>query len=168
MQDKQAGRKTDRLIHAIGGWPYATDFLSKQNGGRTQKQEWPGQFRRCKLYLYLSYDLLILNVSCVFVRVMLLHTICVQFIGEYNKICNETHRSWLAHISYYCLATIRAIVKSFRRLGLVGRPQTSSSPPVIFIAGRPKAALLFWFFDDFRCGALLFMVIHVIYKYKNK
>ena len=50
----------------------------------------------------------------------------------------------------------------------VGRPQTSSSPPVIFIAGRPKAALLFWFFGDFRCGALLFMVIHVIYKYKNK
>ena len=30
-------------------------------------------------------------------------------------------------------------------------------------AGRPKAALLFWFFGDFRCGALLFMVIHVIY-----
>ena len=28
---------------------------------------------------------------------------------------------------------------------------------VIFIAGRPKAALLFWFFGDFRCGALLFM-----------
>ena len=37
-----------------------------------------------------------------------------------------------------------------------------------FIAGRPKAALLFWFFCDFRCGALLFMVIHVIYKYKNR
>ena len=31
-----------------------------------------------------------------------------------------------------------------------------------------KKALLFWFFGDFRCGALLFMVIHVIYKYKNK
>ena len=31
----------------------------------------------------------------------------------------------------------------------VGRPQTSSSPPVIFIAGRPKAALLFWFFGGF-------------------
>ena len=38
----------------------------------------------------------------------------------------------------------------------------------IFIAGRPKAALLFWFFVDFRCGALLFVVIHVIYKYKNR
>ena len=49
-----------------------------------------------------------------------------------------------------------------------GRPQTSSSPPVIFIAGRPKAALLFWFFGDFRCDALLFMIIHVIYKYKNR
>ena len=50
----------------------------------------------------------------------------------------------------------------------VGQPQTSSSPPVIFIAGRPKAALLVWFFGDFRCGALLFMVSHVIYKYKNR
>ena len=39
---------------------------------------------------------------------------------------------------------------------------------LIFIAGRPKAALLFWFFGYFRCGALLFMVIHVIYKYKNR
>ena len=38
----------------------------------------------------------------------------------------------------------------------------------IFIAGRPNAALLFWFFGDFRCGALLFIVIHFIYKYKNK
>ena len=40
--------------------------------------------------------------------------------------------------------------------GLVDH-KTSSSPPVISIAGRPKAALLFWFFGDFRCGALLFM-----------
>ena len=46
--------------------------------------------------------------------------------------------------------------------------QNVNKPPVIFIAGRPKAALLFWFFGDFRCGALLFMVIHVIYKYKNR
>ena len=48
----------------------------------------------------------------------------------------------------------------------IGRPQTSSSPPVILIAGRPKAALLFWIFGDFRCGALLFMAINVIYKYE--
>ena len=41
-------------------------------------------------------------------------------------------------------------------------------PPSNFIAGRPKAALLLWFFGDFRCGALLFVVIHVIYKYKNR
>ena len=43
---------------------------------------------------------------------------------------------------------------------ITAAPQSSS--------GRPKAALLFWFLGDFRCGALLFMVIHVIYKYKNK
>ena len=39
--------------------------------------------------------------------------------------------------------------------------------PLIFIAGRPGAALLFWFFGDFRCGALLFMVIHVVCGYKG-
>ena len=33
-----------------------------------------------------------------------------------------------------------------------------------FIAGRPKAALLFWFFGDFKCGALLFTVILVVYE----
>ena len=43
------------------------------------------------------------------------------------------------------------------------------SPQVFsLLAVRTKAALLFWFFGDFRCGALLFMVILVIYKYKNR
>ena len=36
------------------------------------------------------------------------------------------------------------------------------------IAGRPGAALLFWFFGEFRCGALLFMIILVIYGCGNK
>ena len=49
-----------------------------------------------------------------------------------------------------------------------GRGLVEFKPPVIFIAGTPKAALLLWFFGDFRCGALLFVVIHVIYKYKNR
>ena len=44
----------------------------------------------------------------------------------------------------------------------------SDKPPSNFIAGRPKAAHLFWFFGDFRCGALLLMLFHVIYKYKNR
>ena len=35
-----------------------------------------------------------------------------------------------------------------------------------FIACRQKAALLFWFFGDFRCGVWLFIVILVIYKYR--
>ena len=63
------------------------------------------------------------------------------------------------------------------------KPPPPPPPPVIFIAGRPKAALLFFcvfflcffffffffvlFFGNFRCSALLFMVIHVIYKYKK-
>ena len=53
--------------------------------------------------------------------------------------------------------------------GLVDRKLVKAPPPPPsnFIAGRPKAALLFLFFGDFRCGALLFMVILFIYKYKN-
>ena len=35
--------------------------------------------------------------------------------------------------------------------------------PSNFIAGRPKAALLFWFFGGFRCGVPLFIVMLVIY-----
>ena len=39
--------------------------------------------------------------------------------------------------------------------------------PRNFVAGRPKAALLFWLFGNFRCGVSLFIVILVIYKYRN-
>ena len=31
-----------------------------------------------------------------------------------------------------------------------------------------KAALLFWLLSDFRCGVPLFIVILVIYKYRNR
>ena len=47
---------------------------------------------------------------------------------------------------------------------LVDRKLPSSN----FIAGRPKAALLFWFFGDFRCDVPLFIVILIIYNYKNR
>ena len=40
--------------------------------------------------------------------------------------------------------------------------------PSNFIADRSKAALLFWFYSDFRCGVSLFIVIHVIYKYRYR
>ena len=53
--------------------------------------------------------------------------------------------------------------------GLVDRKLVETPPPPSnFIAGRPKAALLFWFFGDSRCSVLLCMVILVIYKYKNR
>ena len=37
------------------------------------------------------------------------------------------------------------------------------APPSNFIAGRPKAGLLFWFFIGFRCGVPLFIVMLVEY-----
>ena len=39
-------------------------------------------------------------------------------------------------------------------------------PPSHFIAGRPKAVLLFWFFVGFRCCVWLFFIILV--RYKNR
>ena len=48
--------------------------------------------------------------------------------------------------------------------GLVNRKVVKA--PNNFIAGRPKAALLFWFFSDLRCCVPLFIIILVIYKYK--
>ena len=45
--------------------------------------------------------------------------------------------------------------------GLVDRKLVKA--PSNFIAGRPKAALLFWFFGGFRCGVPLFIVMLVIY-----
>ena len=35
--------------------------------------------------------------------------------------------------------------------------------PSNFFAGRPKAALLFWFFGGFRCGVPLFIVMLTTY-----
>ena len=48
-----------------------------------------------------------------------------------------------------------------KRRGLVDRKLVEALSN--FIAGRPKAALLFWFFGGFRCGVPSFIVILVIY-----
>ena len=76
----------------------------------------------------------------------------------------------------FCLCFIRFVLvvrscfssepKQNQRRGLVDRKLVQA--PSNFITGRPKAALLFWFFGDFRCGVPLFIVILVIYKYKNR
>ena len=50
--------------------------------------------------------------------------------------------------------------------GLVGRGLVEA--PGGIVAGRPAAALLFWFFGDFGCCVSLFIVIRVIYKYRNR
>ena len=39
---------------------------------------------------------------------------------------------------------------------------------MFFVAGRPRAALLLWFFGGFGCGALLFVVIRVVCGCKNR
>ena len=50
--------------------------------------------------------------------------------------------------------------------GLVDRKLVKG--PSDFIAGRPEAALQFLFLGDFSYGVPLFIVILVIYKYKDR
>ena len=65
----------------------------------------------------------------------------------------------LLFLALASLTTSEPRQKEGRGLARVGGPQTSSRPPVIFIAGRPQAALLVWFFvnlDVARCYLWLF------------
>ena len=59
------------------------------------------------------------------------------------------------------------IVSKLKTFLLQGLSALDEAPSNI-TASRPKAALLFWFFGDFRCGVPLFIIIRVIYKCKNK
>ena len=52
--------------------------------------------------------------------------------------------------------------------GLVDRKLVDPPPPVILLLAVPRRLFCFWFFDGFRCGVPLFIVIRVIYKYKNR
>ena len=56
--------------------------------------------------------------------------------------------------------------KQNQGLGLVDRKQVQA--PGNFIAGRPKEALLFWFFGNFRCSVSIFIVILAIYTFRNR
>ena len=64
----------------------------------------------------------------------------------------------------YKSSTQNQTTKCLRKEGRTKGEGKLVKTPSNFIAGRPKAALLLWFFDDFRCGVLLFIVILVIYK----
>ena len=59
----------------------------------------------------------------------------------------------------YCVSSD---VQHYCRL-LVDHKLVKAPPPSNFIAGRPKAALLFWFFGGFRCGVPLLIVVFAIY-----
>ena len=62
----------------------------------------------------------------------------------------------------YC-SKLFCVVNQNRTKGEGWSTENKFKSPSNFIAGRPKAALLFWFFGDFTCGVSLFIVILVIY-----
>ena len=68
----------------------------------------------------------------------------------------------------FCLLFVVVFLEHHSRTKGEGWSITNKcKPPSDFIAGRPKVALLFWFFDGFGCGVPLFIVIRAIYKYEN-
>ena len=83
--------------------------------------------------------------------------------------------SILAARCAFCLCFVRYVfvVRGF----FVGEPKQNQGrrlvdgklvqAPSNYIVGRPKAALLFRFYSDFRCGVLLFIVLLVMYEYRN-
>ena len=84
-------------------------------------------------------------------------------VGKQTKTCH-TRNCMKLHETR--LINMVGVILNEDWLGLVDRKLVSA--PSNFINGRAKAALLFWFFGDFRYGVLLFMVILVLYKYKNR
>ena len=102
------------------------------------------------------------------VSIVSIYLVCDFSIGT---IC----QSFPAARLVFCLSFTRFVFvvlsgesKQNQGRGLVDRKLVQApAPPINFIAGRPEAALLFCF-GEFRCGLLLFMIILVICKYKNR
>ena len=63
----------------------------------------------------------------------------------------------------FCCTSLFCLVNQSINKGKSWSTANKFKPPSNFIAGRLKAALLFWFFGGFRCAVPLFIVILVIY-----
>ena len=92
-----------------------------------------------------------------------LHT-CIVHVRRYFSIIGVTLHRWGKQAN----RTTKCLGNQGRTKGEGWSAANSLKPPSNFIAGRRKAALLFWFFSDFRCSVPLFIVILSIYKYKNR
>ena len=67
----------------------------------------------------------------------------------------------------YCCLYLFCLLNQSRNKGEGWSTANLFKPPSNFIADRLKAALLFWFFSDFKCGVPLFIIILVVFKYKK-
>ena len=109
-------------------------------------------------HFFLARFIVVVSVSICLIRIIVLRPHVLQFqLPALLLVC-------VLFVLFVLIVVVLCCEPRQKQgRGLVDR-KLVQAPPVIFIAGRPKAALLFWFFGDFRCGALLFMVIYVKYK----
>ena len=102
-------------------------------------------------------------------------SVCLVCDSSIVATCPSIQAARFALIVFYSFCFLLFVVflsgepkqNQERGRGLVDSKLVQLPPPPPrsnFIADRPKAALLFWFFGGFRCGVSLFIVILVIYK----
>ena len=102
-----------------------------------------------------------LNILARFIVVVFVVSICLVCIFRIVATCPSIQLPALLFVCVLFLLFVDVLSgepKAALR-ARVGRPQTSSSPPVIFIAGRPKAVLCFGslvILDVARCYLWLF------------
>ena len=65
-------------------------------------------------------------------------------------------------LTFY-VRVLREVFFIHQEMALAGDIRAPLGTCSSFIAGRPKVALLFWFFGGLRCGVPLFIVMLVIY-----
>ena len=82
-------------------------------------------------------------------------------IGRSEKHINKSEPQIVENIHSSLNKEEPQVIQQHKTSALVDRRLVQV--PSNFIEGRPKAALLFWLFVDFRCGVLLFFVILVMY-----
>ena len=108
-----------------------------------------------------SYDCTCLNHEMISELASEFELCFLSLIANDQGIRASFEAQILSHVGYLplppCIIDTKIHIKTIIKIRFF---------PSDFIAGRPKAALLFWFVCDVRCGVPLFIVILVIYNIK--
>ena len=92
----------------------------------------------------------------------------VYFVSDFNIVatCPSIPAARFAFCVLFVLFLLFIVV--FLVNQAEPRARVCRPPPAISLLAVPRRLFCLWFFGVFSCGVLLFMVIYVVYKYKNR